>query len=105
MHLFKKYPDQNILDLQKTTEGVGSGGGEVECNTADRMKVFIKGKAYKSKYQGFGPSCNGNDDFVLCPSCKMWFWHLSFSRKLTRNEEFIAKLQLVMIPIGIAFTV
>ena len=35
----------------------------------------------------------------------MWFLHLSFSRKFTRNEEFIAKLQLVMIPIGITLTV
>ena len=42
MHLFKKYPDQKILDLQKTW-GELEGRGKVDSNTPDaKSNVYLK---------------------------------------------------------------
>ena len=52
---------------------------------------FQHGKAYKNKYRVCGPFCNENDDLVLCPSCKMWFWHLSCLKKIHEKRGIDCK--------------
>ena len=59
MHLFKKYPDQKILDLQKTRGGAGRGGKltliPLMLRNPFTGKIFFKNKKIGNNSKKFAP--------------------------------------------------
>ena len=59
---------------------------------------FQQGWGLQKQVPGCGPFCKKNDTLVLCPSCKLWFWHISCLEQICEKQGIICTT-----PIGYDF--
>ena len=54
---------------------------------SQHIQVMQKGKILKSKLKGCDPNCRSTELLLVCPSCKIWFWHLDCLKSLFEKGE------------------